>query len=186
MGGRCARWSLAAAGGQGKGEISLHHEDGRSWALCLDPAWSKVPSRNITNRWKDRWRRIRCPDSSSIRLLKSSRAIWTRWPMPSEKFPYVCTTYSCTEHWCSGALTRWQAWLLEMQPELYVEIGDQLAKEKGIKNGERIKVSSIRGEAALCGHGDQALQTFHGRRKDGSSGRYALQLRLALPQRQRQ
>ena len=23
-----------------------------------------------------------------------------------EKFPYVCTTYSCMEHWCSGALTR--------------------------------------------------------------------------------
>lgn len=65
----------------------------------------------------------------------------------SEKFPYVCTTYSCTEHWCTGALTRWQAWLLEMQPELYVEIGDKLAREKGIKNGERIKVSSIRGEA---------------------------------------
>jgi len=65
----------------------------------------------------------------------------------SEKFPYVCTTYSCTEHWCSGALTRWQAWLLEMQPELYVEIGEKLAKEKGIKNGQRIKVTSIRGEA---------------------------------------
>ncbi len=65
----------------------------------------------------------------------------------SDKFPYVCTTYSCTEHWCSGALTRWQMWLLEMQPELYVEIGEKLAREKGIKNGERIKVSSIRGEA---------------------------------------
>ena len=65
----------------------------------------------------------------------------------SESFPYVCTTYSCTEHWCSGALTRWQAWLLEMQPELYVEIGDKLASEIGIKNGDRIKVSSIRGEA---------------------------------------
>ncbi len=65
----------------------------------------------------------------------------------SEKFPYVCTTYSCTEHWCTGALTRWQAWLLEMQPELYVEIGDKLAEEKGIKNGDRVKVSSIRGEA---------------------------------------
>jgi len=65
----------------------------------------------------------------------------------SEKFPYVCTTYSCTEHWCTGALTRWQAWLLEMQPELYVEIGEKLAREKGIKNGQRIKVSSIRGEA---------------------------------------
>ena len=63
----------------------------------------------------------------------------------SEKFPYVCTTYSCTEHWCTGALTRWQAWLLEAMPEAYAEIGDKLAKEKGIKNGERIKVSSVRG-----------------------------------------
>ena len=60
-------------------------------------------------------------------------------------FPYVCTTYSCTEHWCSGALTRWQAWLLEAQPELYAEIGEALAKEKGIGNGERIKVFSVRG-----------------------------------------
>ena len=63
-----------------------------------------------------------------------------------EKFPYVCTTYSCTEHWCTGALTRWQAWLLEMQPELYVEISDQLAKEKRIQNGEKVKVVSARGE----------------------------------------
>ena len=63
----------------------------------------------------------------------------------SEKFPYVCTTYSCTEHWCSGALTRWQAWLLELQPEAYVEIGEKLAQKKGIKNGERVKVSSARG-----------------------------------------
>jgi len=62
-----------------------------------------------------------------------------------EKFPYVCTTYSCTEHWCSGALTRWQAWLLEAMPELYVEIGDQLAKEKSIENGERVRVASVRG-----------------------------------------
>ena len=62
-----------------------------------------------------------------------------------EKFPYVCTTYSCTEHWCSGALTRWQAWLLEAMPELYVEIGEPLAKEKGIENGQRVRVSSVRG-----------------------------------------
>jgi len=63
----------------------------------------------------------------------------------SEKYPYVCTTYSCTEHWCTGALTRWQAWLLEAMPEAYAEIGDKLAKEKGIVNGQRIKVSSVRG-----------------------------------------
>jgi len=62
-----------------------------------------------------------------------------------DKFPYVCTTYSCTEHWCSGALTRWQAWLLEAMPELYIEISDVLAKEKGIENGGRVRVSSARG-----------------------------------------
>jgi formate dehydrogenase major subunit len=61
------------------------------------------------------------------------------------KFPYVCTTYSCTEHWCSG-FTRWQPWLLEMQPECYLEIGEALAKELGVKNGEKVKVSSVRGE----------------------------------------
>ncbi len=61
------------------------------------------------------------------------------------KFPYVCTTYSCTEHWCSGALTRWQAWLLEAMPELYVEIGDLLARDLGIRNGAKVKVASIRG-----------------------------------------
>ncbi len=79
----------------------------------------------------------------------------------SEKFPYICTTYSCTEHWCTGALTRWQAWLLEMQPELYVEIGDELAKEKGIKNGERIKVSSIRGEAPCIAMVTKRFKPFH-------------------------
>jgi formate dehydrogenase major subunit len=81
--------------------------------------------------------------NSAIEIFKSDL---DKIANASEKFPYVCTTYSCTEHWCTGALTRWQAWLLEAMPEAYAEIGDLLAKEKGIKNGERIKVSSIRGE----------------------------------------
>jgi formate dehydrogenase major subunit len=76
------------------------------------------------------------------------------------KFPYVCTTYSCTEHWCSGALTRWQLWLLEMQPELYVEIGEKLAREKGIKNGERVKVSSVRGEVPCVAMVTKRFQPF--------------------------
>ncbi|MFH0960791.1 MAG: molybdopterin dinucleotide binding domain-containing protein, partial [Pseudomonadota bacterium] len=62
------------------------------------------------------------------------------------KFPIVCSTYTVTEHWCTGAFTRWQPWLLETQPELFVEISEQLAKEIGIKNGETARVSSIRGE----------------------------------------
>ncbi len=34
----------------------------------------------------------------------------------SPDFPLVMTTYSCTEHWCTGAFTRWQPWLVEAQP----------------------------------------------------------------------
>ena len=62
-----------------------------------------------------------------------------------EKFPYVCTSYSCTEHWCTG-FTRWQPWLLEMQPECYLEIGEKLAEKLGIKNGQKVKVSATRGQ----------------------------------------
>ena len=78
----------------------------------------------------------------------------------SEKFPYVITTYSCTEHWCSGALTRWQAWLLEAQPEQYIEIGDVLAREKGIQNGARVKVSSVRGAVTAVAIVTQRLKPF--------------------------
>jgi formate dehydrogenase major subunit len=61
-------------------------------------------------------------------------------------FPIVCSTNTITEHWCSGSMTRWQPWLLEAMPELFVEMSPQLAGELGIKNGDRVKVASIRGE----------------------------------------
>jgi formate dehydrogenase major subunit len=35
--------------------------------------------------------------------------------------------------------------LVELMPEAYVEMSEELAKEKGIQNGERVIVESIRG-----------------------------------------
>ena len=61
------------------------------------------------------------------------------------RYPFVMTTYSSTEHWCTGGITRWQSWLTEAMPQVYVEISEELAKEKGIKNGEKVRVESIRG-----------------------------------------
>ena len=46
------------------------------------------------------------------------------------RFPFVMTTYTCTEHWCTGAITRWQSWLTEAQPQVYVEISEELARSK--------------------------------------------------------
>jgi formate dehydrogenase major subunit len=62
------------------------------------------------------------------------------------RFPFVGTTYRVTEHWQTGVLTRWQPWLLETQPQLFVEMSNELAKLKGIKNGDMCKVSSARGQ----------------------------------------
>jgi len=62
------------------------------------------------------------------------------------RFPFVGTTYRVTEHWQTGVLTRWQPWLLETQPQLFVEMSNELAKLKGINNGDMCKVSSARGK----------------------------------------
>ncbi len=62
------------------------------------------------------------------------------------RYPYVATTYRVTEHWQTGVMTRHSPWLLEMQPQQFVEMSKELAAEKGIKGGDRIKVTSGRGE----------------------------------------
>ncbi len=62
------------------------------------------------------------------------------------KYPFVGTTYRVSEHWQTGIMTRWQPWLLEAQPQLFVEISTELAKLKDIKNGEKIMVISSRGK----------------------------------------
>ena len=62
-------------------------------------------------------------------------------------FPIVCTTMRVSEHWQSGVLTRWQPWLVEMAPSLFVEISAELAKEKGVKSGDLIFIRSARGQA---------------------------------------
>jgi len=61
------------------------------------------------------------------------------------KYPIVLTTYSLTEHWCGGGETRNVPSLLEAEPQLYVEMSEQLAAEKGIKNGEPVIIESARG-----------------------------------------
>lgn len=60
-------------------------------------------------------------------------------------FPLVGTTYRVSEHWQTGAMTRNLPWLVEMQPEMFVEMSPQLAEERGIANGEHVMVESARG-----------------------------------------
>jgi formate dehydrogenase major subunit len=62
------------------------------------------------------------------------------------RYPFVATTYRVSEHWQTGVMTRHLPWQLEMQPQMFVELSEELAKEKGIANGEKVVVSSARGE----------------------------------------
>ena len=66
-----------------------------------------------------------------------------------EEFPYAATTYRLTEHmhyWTKHARSN-----AIVQPAPFVEIGEDLAKEKGIRQGDMVKVRSNRGEViAAC------------------------------------
>lgn len=62
------------------------------------------------------------------------------------RFPVVATIFRTSEHYQSGSMTRRQPWLLECMPQMFVEMSKELAKEKGIKNGEKVIVSSARAE----------------------------------------
>ena len=60
-----------------------------------------------------------------------------------DKFPYVCTTYRVVEHF--HWYTKFMSGPSELMPEMFVEIPVELAKEKGVANGEYVKVTSARG-----------------------------------------
>ncbi|MBA3430276.1 MAG: hypothetical protein H0U16_02190 [Actinobacteria bacterium] len=58
-------------------------------------------------------------------------------------FPYVATTYRVTEH--EHYVTQHVPYLVESMPDFFVELPVDLAKEKGIVNGGRVRVRSTRG-----------------------------------------
>jgi formate dehydrogenase major subunit len=61
-------------------------------------------------------------------------------------FPIVATTYRLTEHYLSGPMSRFNSWLNELQPEMFVELSPELARERGIAHGGWIVVATPRGE----------------------------------------
>ena len=61
-------------------------------------------------------------------------------------YPIVATTYRVEAHWQSGSMTRNQEWLAEIARYMYVEISEELAKEKGITNKDKVIVTSARGK----------------------------------------
>ena len=61
------------------------------------------------------------------------------------EYDIVATTSRLVEHMHTGAITRRLPWLVELMPEMFIEMSRQLADKIGISNGEDVVVESIRG-----------------------------------------
>jgi len=53
----------------------------------------------------------------------------------AEVYPYVVSTYRLTEHHTAGGMSRFLAYLSELQPAMFCEVGPELAAERGLVNG---------------------------------------------------
>lgn len=51
----------------------------------------------------------------------------------SEVFPHIFTTYRLTEHQTAGGMSRFLPYLSELQPEMFVEVSEELAAEAGLE-----------------------------------------------------
>jgi formate dehydrogenase major subunit len=65
--------------------------------------------------------------------------------VPSKDFPIIGCTFRLTEHYLSGPMSRFNSWLNELQPEMFVELSPELADEKGIAHGSLCTIRSARG-----------------------------------------
>ena len=65
------------------------------------------------------------------------------------EYPIGVTTYSVTEQWQTGGQTRSCPALVEASPEQFIEMSLQLAAEKGIENGDMVRVFNNRGSVKL-------------------------------------
>ena len=79
---------------------------------------------------------------------QNNPAIIVRWIGETgtpDEYPYVATTYRVTEHWQAGQMTRNLPWLVELMPQMFIELSEELADDLGIEQGHWITVESIRG-----------------------------------------
>jgi formate dehydrogenase major subunit len=115
--------------------------------------WLYVPSGLVDGPLPTYYEPAESPVQNPLYKQQSSPVLkyWKRddnplVPMGDGRFPYVITTYRLTEHYLAGAMSRWNPWLTELQPELFVEISPELAGEKGIRNLDWVRISTPRSQ----------------------------------------
>jgi nitrate reductase NapA len=82
--------------------------------------------------------------------------------VPDEEYPFWLNTGRVLEHWHTGSMTRRVPTLHRAVPNAYVEINRTDAAELGIRNRERVRVTSRRGELELTARIDYRAQPPRG------------------------
>ena len=123
----------------------IMHPDGRAWLYApggtkdgplpahYEPAES--PVNNVLYH--------QTPSTPSTRYMESQLNPIAHPPSP--EYPVVACTFRVTEHYLSGPMSRFNSWLNELMPAMFVEISPELAGEHGIENGGWMSVTSPRG-----------------------------------------
>ena len=82
------------------------------------------------------------PNHSNNPIVKKFKTPMDKFGTPAEGFNIICTTYRLTEHY--HYWTKNNPMNVQLVPEPFVEIPEELAQEKGIKGGDKVKVTSAR------------------------------------------
>jgi formate dehydrogenase major subunit len=90
------------------------------------------------------------------------------WPQPGNalhppqdpRFPHVLTTFRLTELHCGGMMSRVAPHTAALQPEAFVEIPPELAREQGIAHLGWATLSTLRGEVELRAMVTERLTPF--------------------------
>jgi formate dehydrogenase major subunit len=108
-----------------------------------------VPGQFAEGPWTEHYEPMESPVANLLHPKQSSNPAVKMFKTEydklgtAEEFPIACTTYRLTEHF--HYWTKNNAYNVQLQPEFFVEIPEELAAEKGIRNGEKVRVTSKRG-----------------------------------------
>ena len=69
--------------------------------------------------------------------------------VPDKNYPFWLNTGRVIEHWHTGSMTRRIPILHRAVPKAYVELNPKDAKKLGVRNGQRVKITSRRGSLVL-------------------------------------
>jgi formate dehydrogenase major subunit len=93
---------------------------------------------------------IESPLANLLHPERSTNPVVTKFNDSDDKFgtvkdfPIICTTFRLTEHY--HYWTKNNPMNVQLVPEPFIEMAAEMADEMGIRGGERVKVSSARGE----------------------------------------